>query len=60
MLNKLPRCWKHLVKMKLQNEDYISYEIQQKQQLMLALMNVDAIGVLLKWLDSKIKRPKKK
>ena len=46
--------------MKLQNEDYISYEIQQKQQLMLALMNVDAIGVLLKWLDSKIKRPKKK
>ena len=45
--------------MKLQNEDYLSYELQQKQQLKLALMNEEAIRVLLKWLDSKIKRPKK-
>ena len=45
--------------MKLKNEDFISYEAQQKQQLKLALMNEEAIRVLLKWLDNKIKRKKK-
>lgn len=46
--------------MKLQNEDYLSYELQQQQQLKLAKMNIEAIEILLKWLDSKIKRAKKK
>ena len=46
--------------MKLENEDYMSYEVQQKRELKLAKMNEEAINVLLKWLDSKIKRPKKK
>ena len=46
--------------MKLTNEDYLSYEQMQKNNLKAAIMNVEAAQVILKWLDSKIKRPKKK
>lgn len=46
--------------MKLTNDDYISYEAQQKRELKVAMMNVEGIKNQLKWLDGEIKRPKKK
>lgn len=46
--------------MKLQNEDYLGYEQMQKNNLKMAKMNQEAAEVVLKWLDSKIKRIKKK
>ena len=46
--------------MKLTNDDYMGYEQMQKNNLKMALMNQEAAEVILKWLDSKIKREKKK
>jgi len=46
--------------MKLTNEDFESYEKQQQMNMKQALMNLWACETILKALDSKIKRKKKK